>query len=374
MTLSNLQLHTYNSGHTRLITLFFISLLVSTFVFVVIPFGQIVKAQTSGTTISLDPLSFNATQQGQAFSEDIKINNVQNLWGWVMNVSWDSRYVTFTGASEGSFLKNQVDSDLFLYSTNPYNFSDPYYHSDSFQGIEIQAACTSSNDTMDQSASGSGVLATLQFQATRQTTSTPVTIEVEQLLGPNPVSVQTGADHPIITPVSPQSTAIISIIIPGPPTANAGRDETIVQGAQAVFNASQSVSSGTNTNYTWTFTDGTPKNLTGIIANYTFNNPGTFNVTLTVQDSIGNSSCVHVVTVIPSADASPSPTPDTTTAPTSSSNPSTTPIETASPTSSPSNNPNQNGSTSLPPEVLAIVVILTILVLGGSFFWLRKST
>ncbi|NIU60245.1 MAG: PKD domain-containing protein, partial [Phycisphaerae bacterium] len=41
-------------------------------------------------------------------------------------------------------------------------------------------------------------------------------------------------------------------------------------------------------NYTWSFTDVSPQTLTGVQANYTFNNVGNFRVTLNVSDYSGN--------------------------------------------------------------------------------------
>src|SRR5208337_4473608 len=74
---------------------------------------------------------------------------------------------------------------------------------------------------------------------------------------------------------------------------------------QVVFNASQSVSNGNNPTYTWTFLDGTQQNLTGILATYSFKNPGTYPITLTVQDSLGTNTATVTITVINATYTSP---------------------------------------------------------------------
>ncbi len=169
------------------------------------------------------------------------------------------------------------------------------------------------------------------------------------------------------------STTLVSLIIPGPPTANAGSDQTVPVGTQVVFNASQSVSSGNNTMYTWTFVDSTPQNLTGMITNYTFNNPGNYTVTLTVSDSLGSSNCTKIVHVIGDQSA-----PTTTVAPSPDQN--STPTPTADTTTNPTSDTTQtggappNGSFTLPPTILGILVVITVFVFAGSFFWLRKRT
>lgn len=350
--------------------LFFILIMLSTIIVTAIPSEHTAYAQTSQPSISLDPTTYNSTQLNETFTVNIDIANSPSLWAWIVNVTWDSKYLSFQRSSEGAFLKSQVDSTLYL-ASQPYNFTDLYHNSDTYRGIELQAAVSSSSDGQDQSANGSGVLATMQFQIIQQTLSTPITLTVENLEGPNPINATTGAAHPQIKPVSDSATSIVSLIIPGPPTANAGRDESVLQGTQVIFNASQSVSSGTNTTYTWTFTDGTLQNLTGMIANYTFNNIGTYNVTLTVQDSLGSSNCTLIVRVMANPALTATATPVATTTPNGDSTPSPTITSTPVPASTSTQN---SGSFSLPPTILGILVIITIFVFGGSFFWLRKRT
>ncbi len=326
-------------------------------------------------TVSLDPSTITATQLNQVFTLNISVANIQNLWGWSVNVTWDSRFVSLQGKKEGNFLSGQMLT-AFL-PTGVFNFTDPYRNSNTYQGIQLSCSGMSSTDgVMQDSVSGSGVLATLTFQVVSQTQSTPITLTVENLLGPVKVPTEghdTTGTNPSITLVSISSTTSVSLIIPGPPTANAGTDLTVPAGTQAVFNASQSVSSGNNTAYAWTFVDGIPQNLTGMITNYTFNNPGNYTVTLTVTDSLGSSNCTKLVHVIGSLAA---PTPTVTPTPDQNSTPTPNTSTTTDPTSTSTQNggTQTNGSFNLPPTILGILVVITIFVFAGSFFWLRKRT
>jgi len=67
-----------------------------------------------------------------------------------------------------------------------------------------------------------------------------------------------------------------------------------------IFNGSNSVQIGSNPIYTWSFVDnGTLRTLEGVIANYAFNTPGVYNVTLTLSDSLGSDNSSIIITVKP---------------------------------------------------------------------------
>jgi PKD repeat protein len=72
------------------------------------------------------------------------------------------------------------------------------------------------------------------------------------------------------------------------PTANAGSDQTVLQGTTVTFDGSGSIDNMGIASYTWTFTDVTLQTLTGPNPKYTFNKIGNFQVTLNVSDYAGN--------------------------------------------------------------------------------------
>ncbi len=73
-----------------------------------------------------------------------------------------------------------------------------------------------------------------------------------------------------------------------PPVASAGADATVDEDTVMTFDGSGSTDNVGIASYTWTFTDGTPQVLLGATATYTFAEPGTYVVTLTVEDADGN--------------------------------------------------------------------------------------
>lgn len=337
---------------------------------IVSPVSNIVKAQgAQAPSVTLSPSTFNATQLDQTVTFNIDISNAQNLWGYYVNVTYDSTYLTFQSASDGSFLTSQGATDFFT-STKPENYVDVYQNSYSKQVVTLTGAIESFSNGEDDSVSGSGTLGTVTFEVVNQTAGTTVLLGVMALSGPTATNAEPGT-NPLITPANTSSTATVSLIIPGPPTANAGLEQTVAAGTTVTLNGSGSVSTGSNASYTWTFTDaGKLQTLSGITANYTFNNAGNYTVTLRVTDSLGTSNATTLI-IVTGTLASPTPYVSQTPTPTGSiSSATATPTAALNPTSS----PQPTDSSSLPPVVVGILVFITILVLVGSIFWLRKHS
>jgi len=72
------------------------------------------------------------------------------------------------------------------------------------------------------------------------------------------------------------------------PVADAGPDQTVNEDTLVAFNGSNSYDNIGVVNYTWTFTDVTPRTLTGVKPTYNFTNPNFYSVTLNVTDAAGN--------------------------------------------------------------------------------------
>jgi len=82
---------------------------------------------------------------------------------------------------------------------------------------------------------------------------------------------------------------IVSTIDTVAPVADAGTDAEVVVGTTVTLDGSGSSDNIGVVNWTWTFADGGPRVLYGEAAQYTFNNPGQFNITLSIEDAEGNS-------------------------------------------------------------------------------------
>lgn len=426
--------------------------------FFIFPLNDQVNAQTQSPTVALVPSQITISQLNQVFTVNITVSNVQNLWAWDANIKWDPTILNMTSTpTEGNFL-TQAGGTLFV-AVPPINGSVR----------DITDALT-----VPTGVNGNGVLATLQFQVIGQSSSSTISLNNISLVGYSSSNVL-GVD---ITPSSTTATTTVSFAAGGAPAANAGSNQVVTQGTSVILDGSGSVSSGSNPTYTWSFTDGTSKTLTGKTATYTFSTPGVYLVTLIVSDSNGNRNSTVTITVqsstppvakikidgysqgqsIPTAQevvlngsdsyeanngtiqkyvwasssgassdmadvvaigtssnatlshtftqagtynltltvfdatnlngttsatitvtgASATSTPNSsststpTSTPTSDSNASSAPISQS--TNTPNQNNNQQQTDSLPPAILAIVLIVTIGVLAGSTVWLRKRT
>ncbi len=346
----------------------FLLVLVAALLIPAIPYNRIADAQTQQSpSVFLDPPAYNATQINQQFTVDINISDVQNLWGWAINVTWDTNYLTLVSKQEGDFLSSQYST---LFTPSPITVVPGAIAEDTYKEAYLQCAISTASNGFENSASGSGTLATMTFQTIRQTKSTPIVLGVVYLEEPNSADARVGTAHSQIAPSSYFSNTLVSLVLPGPPTANAGKVQTVPVGTQVVFNGTQSVSTGTNATYTWTFTDVTQQTLNGTIAKYTFNNPGNYTVTLTVTDSLGSDTSTVLIRVNGNpVTAAPTVTPIGDSNSTATSTPTTNanPDATSTPTS-------HSGSFTLPSDMLGILIVLTVFVLGGSVLWLRKRT
>ena len=96
----------------------------------------------------------------------------------------------------------------------------------------------------------------------------------------------------------------VTVIDITPPSANAGPDQTVDEDTMVAFDGSASLDNVGITNYTWTFMGGTSDiTLHGEAPSHTFDDPGTYEVTLAVEDAVGNvATDVMTVTVL---DATP---------------------------------------------------------------------
>jgi hypothetical protein len=106
-------------------------------------------------------------------------------------------------------------------------------------------------------------------------------------------------------------TVVITVLDVTKPVADAGPNQTVTEDALITFNASQSSDNVDIIKYTWTFTDITPKTLSGKNPTYLFTTPGTYIVTLTVEDAAGNNA-THAFTIIVLLDTDGDGTPDVT--------------------------------------------------------------
>ena len=243
-----------------------------------IPFNNKVTAQTA-PTVALTPSQITVSQVNQVINVNITISNVQNLNVWEGRLNWDSAVLNLSNSpKEGNFLTQTGYNTVYVVS--------PAANGNSCLLSDIII----STDGM----SGSGVLAQLQFQVISNSPTTSISLSSITLAGPPPKPVDI---PPAITPTSDSATATLTFASGGAPAANAGPDQVVTQGSSVTFDASSSLSSGSNPTYIWSFTDGAPMILTGKTQTYTFSKPGIYSVTLSLSDSNGASNDTALITV-----------------------------------------------------------------------------
>ncbi len=112
--------------------------------------------------------------------------------------------------------------------------------------------------------------------------------------------------------LSDSDTLTVTVLDTTPPVADAGPDRTVNEDISATFNGSGSSDNVGIVSYQWNFGDGGTGN--GIIVSHTYINPGTYTLTLTVNDAAGNGPVSDTLTVTvldttpPIADAGPDKT------------------------------------------------------------------
>jgi len=119
----------------------------------------------------------SSAQIGNIIEVQLSVDNVQNLFGWNLNLTWNPQVLNLTNIQEGPFLSN-AGSTLCTWgpSLSPTSRSQGYLNSTGCILLEAQ------------SVDGSGVLATLSFQIIGTGVS-PVSIEGTQLINPSPTGV-----------------------------------------------------------------------------------------------------------------------------------------------------------------------------------------
>jgi hypothetical protein len=235
---------------------------------VFLPFHAL--GQTTTVYMSINPSVVNAHAINEQVELQITVSNVQNLWQWATEVTWDPTVLSLVGSpEEGSFLK-QVGATLFICAP-------------ATSGQIPEISCTLMSNV---SASGSGVLATLVFAVLKQTVESPVYLVNTRLLGPNTGTVDVPINAPI-THETPNPAVLVTFVSGSSVVADAGLPQIVNEDEQVILNGSQSLPQTDDLNYTWTFFDNGQKLLSGKIANYTFDLPGIYDVTLSVSDSQG---------------------------------------------------------------------------------------
>jgi len=121
-------------------------------------FPKPIKSSPSTTTIEVTP-AFISVDVNQVFKVNITVDMQDNeLYLWVLSLSWDPAVLELLDLAEGPFLKDQVGSTIFI----PGNI-------DNERGVLEEPCCGSLGG---ETATGSGVILILTFKSKAVGTTT----------------------------------------------------------------------------------------------------------------------------------------------------------------------------------------------------------
>ncbi len=220
--------------------------------------------------IGLNPSKITLTEVGQTFQVNITISNVQNLYQWETNVTWDPTVLALEGRpTEGDFFSSQDLGETLFLAADARNGSIPGMASALMQ--------------MSTGASGSGTVATLTFRALKVTVESPINLKPEDTHLSAPEVDTTSPTEAKLIAHEVQTPALVTLISGDAPIAEAGQPQTVNEGTTVTFNGSKSIALSGNLTYVWVFSDNGTKTLNGDCPTYQFDCPGEFVVTLTVK-------------------------------------------------------------------------------------------
>jgi len=142
----------FNQKKTSIIVLLFVASLL-----VVLPI-QIVKAQTSTTTVTVTPQT-STPVVGQTITISIQLNNVQNLYAIALTLTWNPSMLSLQTNSNQTFVGVETYSNGVL-----HNPTSVFQDSASQATGEYNLAATSYGSA--GAFSGSGTIATMKFTVT----------------------------------------------------------------------------------------------------------------------------------------------------------------------------------------------------------------
>ncbi len=164
---------------TILLSIFIISATIS-----IMPLSN--AQQNTNLSINPQTTQLNVGQVGSTITVNLTVNNVQNLFAWSLNLTWNPQVLNLTQMQEGPFLSN-AGPTYFTWSPTLSGISR------SIGNIQTVADAMLSSST----ATGNGVLVTISFKVLNTGTS-PISIAGSILSNPP----QNGVIQPITTTIT----------------------------------------------------------------------------------------------------------------------------------------------------------------------------
>lgn len=165
------------------------------------PLGAVLMADAESTRVFLYPPSQTVGAVGDSFTVNVSISDVSNLYGYELQLYYDSTLMNGTQVTEGSFLKSG-GSQTFFYVAN---FTDHY---NSTHGVLY---VTSTLTESVAGLSGAGILTTVTFKALALGDSVPLHLADVRLSVPNALPISCLDSDGTVT-VIPEFTSIVEVL------------------------------------------------------------------------------------------------------------------------------------------------------------------
>lgn len=226
--------------------------------------------------VALSPASSAAPNAGQTVTFTLGAKAFDNLFGWQIDVLYDTKVLKFKSFTEGGFLKAAGPTFAVPAKTRALA-GDP---------DGLNEAVTVGATLLGGAAKGDGDLGTVTFDVVAKA-ATVVKLAGAKFLNPDVEEI----------PVKTSNATLTVAVENKPPVANAGSAKTGTIGVAVAFDASASTDpDGTIASYAWDFGDGTVG--TGRTVNHIYTKPGSYTVKLTVTDDKGATGTANVTVTI----------------------------------------------------------------------------
>jgi hypothetical protein len=118
----------------------------------IVAVAYVILSSSSSTVLFVEPKAFQETV-GQSFAVNVSVSNVADLYGWQLELTWNSSLLNVTSVTEGPMLRSSGNSTIFQPAVN------------STEG-NLSAVCTRvlSFGSSIIGVSGDGTLMTVQFE------------------------------------------------------------------------------------------------------------------------------------------------------------------------------------------------------------------
>lgn len=164
--------------------------------------GTIRNVNAASASLSIEPSSQTVAAVGVTFTVNVSIADVSNLYGYSLELYYNSTLLTGTNVTEGPFLKSGGGQTFF----DIENFTDDYNSTNGF--VSIADTLTGSAPGVD----GTGVLVTVQFKSLALGNKVSLELADVALADPNSNAIPYGTVSGGTITVVPEFTSLVAVV------------------------------------------------------------------------------------------------------------------------------------------------------------------